>query len=198
MISHICAISLSQSTTKYKDSILNVIKLKDIKIDSLIKIDWLSKEYIYLDDNFKPNIDSITFKIISKNRRVNNYNDTLKLLLKYQLKDFDAERIALNTINFKWSKLSLYLFIQEKELKKEATLLGYTHPYRYYEYLIPDDIDEHKSKIFQKIEQELKELGIIIEENKSYKDILRLSFKNNPERIKLQNEYLKKNSHHKH
>jgi hypothetical protein len=148
MISHICAISLSQSTTKYKDSILNVIKLKDIKIDSLIKIDWLSKEYIYLDDNFKPNIDSITFKIISKNRRVNNYNDTLKLLLKYQLKDFDAERIALNTINFKWSKLSLYLFIQEKELKKEATLLGYTHPYRYYEYLITDDIDEHKSKIF--------------------------------------------------
>ncbi len=171
------------------------------EIDSFMKIDFLDKKYKYLDESFKINIDSISFEKINNNprRSVLNYNDSIKVILRHNLGYGHKYRIASNRILFKWKKLAYYIWQTENSTKLLGNSLGFRHPYRFYEYLMDENINTpEKLKILEKLKCEIKPFLTEDIDIKPYKPFLNKSFKLNPKRIKAMNEYMRKHGKHKH
>ncbi|QTE21430.1 hypothetical protein [Polaribacter cellanae] len=132
-----------------KEELVFFWKQKDLKMDSLSKIDFLNKNYKYLDDNFNISISKETFdKAIKKYKfiksRIRKYKDSLSVVLAYELGDEDASRIAKTRIGYTWLRLAYHIWLSEKECKKIGKNFGFTHPYRFKEFIIDDTNNEIK------------------------------------------------------
>lgn len=196
----------SQTVNDKKIDRINYLKNRRKKIDSLKKIDFLSKEYKYLNKNFSINIDSITFnkgvkdfKFISE--RINKYSDSLGVVLMIEMKDWNALRIAEFRITYQWKKIGYYIWESEENSKKLGENLGFTHPYRFYEYLYNESINsEFKLDLVKKLKKRLEtKLNTAIKTN-SYKEFFNLTFKESEQRKLAMELYYEKKGvkNHKH
>lgn len=164
---------------------------KRIKLDSLRKIDFLDKNYTYLDANFKPVISSKTFNLaVEENKfiksRIRNYKDSLRIILAYEIKDSDASRFATNRIGYTWLRLGYHLWLSEEECKEIGENFGFTHPYKFKEHII-DDKDKGKERLlfirnFKKRMQ--KETNYQLDTFINTSNLLDFALHKNPVRIK--------------
>ncbi|MBZ4034968.1 hypothetical protein K6T82_09325 [Flavobacterium sp. 17A] len=166
-----------------------LMREKDLKIDSLIKIDFLAYKYKYLDENFKIKIPKevyekafVDYKFIPE--RIKTYKDSLGVVLMAEFKDWDAERIASFRINYSWKRLSYYLWMKENEVLELAKKLNVKMPYRLKELFekndpkVQSELQNLRDKIYLKTAaQDIFKL--------STKDLLNYAFKHNSELIEL-------------
>lgn len=177
----------------------NITFRESTKKDSLLNIDYVDKNYKYLDEDFAIKIDSEIFETI-KDRDPRDYKDSLFVILYHELhNDSFAVNVAFHRILFSWRKLSYYILEDEKTAEAITRSFGFTHPYKFYEYLRDETISDSKKLEFlegvkAKLEMELNETV----EFKSYKDLLNASFKHNPERIRYNRESTANNPAHSH
>jgi hypothetical protein len=182
-------------TSNHNDTIDNFLKKKELKIDSLKKIDFMNMEYKFLDSDFNIKIKKNEFKKIVSNKYVelNNYNDSLMTILQYELGDNDAVNIAFHRILFSWKKLGYYIWEDEFKAKKVAKIFCFNHPYLFLKYLKDVNIvNSRKTKLINEIRSKMKKEGVKIYDSISYDILLKQAFRKNPERINEKNKYLNK------
>ncbi|PQJ80013.1 hypothetical protein [Polaribacter porphyrae] len=124
---------------------------KKLKIDSLSKIDFLSRNYKHLDSNFNISISKELFDTaVEKYKfirpRIRKYRDSLSVVLAYELDDEDASRIAKIRIGYTWLRFAYHIWLSEKECEKIGRNFGFTHPYRFKEFLV-DDTNKEKRRL---------------------------------------------------
>lgn len=168
---------------------INETDRQDIKIDSLLKIDFLSYNYKYLDKDFKIKIPKdvyektfIDYKFIPG--RIKNYKDSLGVVLMAEFKDWDAVRIASIKIGYTWQRMGYHLWMNENETQELAKKLQVKVPYRLKEMFVNNDpkvkseIQNLRDKLFLKLGNEnIKKM--------SPNDLLNYALKNNPELIEV-------------
>ncbi|PQJ80009.1 hypothetical protein BTO18_12880 [Polaribacter porphyrae] len=203
MALQVFAVSFSQ-TKKNRADLLKARAKSKKEIDSFVKIDFLKKKYQYLDSNFKIKIDSTTFnKAVKKYnyypKRIKTYRDSLSVILTYELKSFHGSRIAGSRITYQWKKIGYYIWENELTAKKLGNELGFTKPYRFYEFLIDDaKRDAKKRAILTTLKNKLPlavKDTIDIFPNKRF---LKFTFKTSPQRIQDFKNYRKAKNKHKH
>lgn len=200
----LCTVSFSQ-VKKWDKNELEAIRKKSKKeIDSFIKIDFLTKKYQFLDKDFKINIDSSTFnKAVKKYNyypeRITSYRDSLSVVLTYELQSFHGSRIAGSRITYQWKKIGYYIWENEQNSKNIGISFGFKNPYRFYEFLIDNTIeDKRKTQLLKQLKVRISKLikdSISIKPNKKF---LKFAFKNNPQRKKDMEAYRKLKTNHKH
>lgn len=171
--------------------------------DSILKIDFINKDYRFLDKEFKIKTAELKEIEVPTNapvfRENSKYKDSLRAILNYNLNHSYAEHLAYHRILKKWESVGFYIWETPEETKKLAASLKIYHPYLFYEYLISEKSNSRKNKLLNKLEAMLKSS---VDSNQSFqtnKELLYFAFKNNPERRKAMNRYFKsKNSNHRH
>lgn len=173
------------------------IKKHQEKIDSLIQLNFIDRSYEFLDDDFNIHIDSITFSLINhKDIQPKSYKDSLMVLLINEFNDDDAVRISFHRIVFSWKFLGYYLWENVEKTKEIAHSFGFNHPYRFFKFLKSEAEQTEQKKIFleslrSKIENNLKEEVVI----SNFKEFLKFSFRNNPQRMDHHKSFMEKNKH---
>ncbi|KAB1159742.1 hypothetical protein F7018_05380 [Tenacibaculum aiptasiae] len=177
------------------------IEKREREIDSLKKIDFLSKKYKFLDKKFNLNVDNSTFqKAIKKYKfypqKIKTYKDSLNVILTYELDSYHGANMATRRITYKWKKIGYYIWENNIKSKEIGLSFGYSHPYKFYEFLISErENDSLKIIFFKDLKRKLvKELNDSIT-IKPYKQFLKFAFKNNPKRIHDMNNQMKNNKH---
>jgi len=186
---------LSYTSTFAQEINEKMLREKDAKIDSLIKIDFLSYKYKYLDENFKITIPKevyektfLEYKFYPES--IKTHKDSIIVVLMAEFKDEDASRIASLRINYSWKRLSYYLWMQEDEVLELAKKLNVKMPYRLKELFekndpkVKSEILQLKDKLYLKLEmEEIKKM--------SGNELLNFAFKHNPEIVNLRNNHNK-------
>ena len=169
------------------------LKQRKIKVDSLKKIDYLSKVYSYIDSDFNIKISKKKFDEIASRseKKIKNHNDSLMIVLYEELKDNEAVNIAFHRILFSWEKLSLYIWENAQDAKLISERFGFKHPYRFYEFLRDKDIASQEKEDFlinlnRKVAEKIPNVVEILPIDK----FLNYTFFNNPERLRRNKEYL--------
>lgn len=179
-----------------QDNMEEIIRKKDIKIDSLIKIDFLSYKYKYLDENFKINIPKEVYeKMLMDSRlipeRIKKYSDSLDVILKTEFNDDDATRIAKLRITYSWERVGLHIWKNKDEVIEIAKKLNVKHPYRLQELFLKNDprlaveIQNLRKTLFANYGKE--ELMMM-----PAKQLLPFAFSNNPKIVELRENHHKK------
>lgn len=162
---------------------------RDLKIDSLRKIDFIGYKYKYLDKDFKFKISKKEYeKSIKKNKvypeKILKYRDSLSVILMAEFKDWDAARIAELKITYTWERVGFHIWKNKEEVEEIAKRLNIKHPYRLQELLLRDDpkvsaeIENLRNKLFLKFNTEgLKTMPS--------DKLLVFAFSNNPEVMEL-------------
>lgn len=166
---------------------------EDKKIDSLIKIDFLSYKYKYLDENFKIKIPKevyektfVDFKFIPG--RTKTHKDSMAVALMAEFKDWDAERIASLRINYTWLRLSYHLWMNEKEVLELAKKLNVKMPYRLKELFTTND-PKVKSEILNLKEKLYLRFGNEDIKKMSGNELLNFALKQNPVILEAKNKH---------
>ncbi|MFD1605639.1 hypothetical protein ACFSJW_03485 [Flavobacterium artemisiae] len=178
-----------------QDNIEEITHKKDIKIDSIVKIDFISYKYKYLDENLKIKIPKELYEkmlIDSKlnPERIKKYSDSLEVILKAEFNDDDAARIAQLRITYSWERVGLHIWKNKDEVIEIAKKLNIKHPYRLQELFLNND---------SKVSMEIQNLRITLYQNfgkvelmmMPTKQLMPFAFSNNPEIIE------RRNNHHK-
>lgn len=186
---------LSYTSTFSQEINEKMLREKDAKIDSLIKIDFLSYKYKYLDENFKITIPKEVYeKTILEYKyypeRIKTHKDSIIVVLMAEFKDEDASRIASLRINYSWKRLSYYLWMQEDEVLELAKKLNVKMPYRLKELFEKND-PKVKSEILQLKDKLYLKLGMEEIKKMSGNELLNFAFKHNPEIVNLRNNHNK-------
>lgn len=179
----------------------SIKKITQKERDSFLKLNLIDRSYLYLNDDFKIEIDSLSFQNVIKDYPgiVETYKDSLMRILSYELKSTSGGGLAFHRILFNWEKLSYYIWTSEGEAQELGYKLGFKHPYRFYEYLMDDTIyTVGKLKLLNEIKVKLSKVDTNAIEIKPYKKFLRYAFKVNPMRHEAMDAYMKANSKHKH
>ena len=172
-----------------------------IEKDSIKNIDYINKDYQFLGDNFEIELGDENTKHDSDLKFQPNfsYKDSLRVVLKYNLKSDYAVHLAFHKILKNWENVGFYLWMSPKASERLANTLNIYHPHLFYEYLISEQEDATKESLFNNLKKTLqKELNV---ENPSFdtnKALLKYAFKLNPEREIAMKAYFKKlNDKHK-
>lgn len=195
----ICSLTVAQNSKK-QDSILNAEVQRQQEIDSFLRMDVFNMKFQYLNDDFSINIDSTTFNKAVRHykfypERIKAYNDSLAVVLTYELKSFHGSRIALSRITYQWKKIGYYLWCSEEDAKTLGNSFGFEKPYLFYEFLTSEaDTPAEKIKIFQDLKLLLAKETEALKPFDSYKEIMKYGFKHNPERIKDMKQYINSRS----
>lgn len=171
--------------------------------DSLLNIDYINKDYRFLDENFQIKTDELKAYQASpdmlKFRENAAYKDSLRVILKYNLKHDYAVHLAYHRILTPWERTSFYLWKNVDEAQELAKSFGFKHPYLFYEFLISEEPHPQKEKVLNNLEAKLKSSLDQVQAFKTHKELLHFAFKHNPERKKAMNAYFKrKNMKHRH
>ncbi|PXY42229.1 hypothetical protein DMB65_03075 [Flavobacterium cheongpyeongense] len=189
----IIVIFLLTNITFSQDSISNSKKL-----DSILKTDFLSYNYKYLDKTFKINIKQDVYnKSLTEHKfilnKTFNYSDSLNVVLMAEFNDWDATRIANLRITYSWDRVGYYLWKEKDEIIEIAKKNNIHHPYRLQELIknnnekVSIEIDELRKKLFL-------QFGNIDLKTMTVDQLLAFSFKNNPKVVKLKQESIKKSN----
>ena len=159
--------------------------------------DYLNHTYKYLDKDFNIKIKSEEFnKTLKENKfieeRINTYSDSLNVVLMDEFDDWQKTRIAKLRITYKWERVGHHIWENEDFVKNLAKNQNIKMPYELQEKfynpkgnseinLIVDDLRNKLIKNFK--EDTLKTM--------SNKDLMKFAFNNNPEVIKLKEEFMK-------
>jgi hypothetical protein len=182
-------------TSNENDTLENFLKRKELKIDSLKKIDFMNMKYKFLDSDFNIRIEKNEFKKVISNEYVElmNYNDSLMTILQHELGDNDAVNIAFHRILFSWKKLGYYIWEDEITAKEVAKSFCFDHPYLFLKYLKNENIvNSKKTRFLNELKFKMKEENIETNDTILYHALLKQAFRKNPERIKEKDEYLKR------
>ncbi|WP_157594937.1 hypothetical protein [Psychroflexus tropicus] len=182
------------------DSIRRYIIKNKAKIDSLKKINYINRKYEYLDSTFKITISSNKFQTIIDKRikEVKNYNDSLMVVLLYELKDDNAVNIAFHRILYSWEKVGFHIWETPENAKKISNGFGINHPYEFMNYLYDEKKDILKDFFLMMLTDKLKAYLKTDTFTFDNKQLLKTLYKNNPRRIKLYKKYVKNKSIHSH
>jgi len=184
----------------------NYLKNSKNKIDSLKKIDFLNKDYKYLNKDFIIIVDSATFnKGLREHKfykeKITTYRDSLGVILMLELKDWHASRIAENRITFDWEKISYYIWESEEKSKEIGKTLFFSHPYRFFEYITNESINDYfKKELIQSLTKRIKKKLKKEIEFKTYKQFFTFTFEESQQRRLDMDAYFEKRKikNHKH
>lgn len=191
-----------------KDSTIVFSKNNDLKIDSLMKIDFISYPYKHLDENLKIRIsDSLFQETVLKYKffpkRIKRYRDSLGVVLMAEFGDWQKENAGKLAILFTWERLGLYLDSNKEHLLQLSNDLKLKHPYQIYLFFRQENdkmIDNPiKLKELEQLRNRMsQQTGVELLKIKKFsnEDLLRFAFKNNPKIIKLRNDFEKNHKNH--
>jgi hypothetical protein len=172
-----------------------------IEKDSIKNINYIEKDYQFLSNDFKIDLNDENEKQISDLKLQPNfkYKDSLRAILKYNLKSDYAVHLAYHRILKKWENTGFYIWMSPEDSEKLANSLNIYHPHLFYEYLVSEKEDAQKASLFSNLKQTLqKELKVENPEFDTNKALLKYAFKLNPEREIAMKAYFKKlNDKHK-
>ncbi|WP_289658764.1 hypothetical protein [Flavobacterium panacagri] len=191
----VCNIAFAQEFTK------EMSQKRDLKIDSISKIDFLSYDYKYLDKAFKIKIPEEVYAKIVKDYNLNpekikKYKDSLDIVLMAEFDDWDTVRISGHRINYEWKRVGYHIWMNENEVLELAKKLNIKMPYRLQELFLNNDpkvaseIQNLRTKLFEQYRKE--ELMMI-----PTRQLLSLAFKYNPEIMELKNNHQKEHNKQK-
>ncbi|GAA3768231.1 hypothetical protein [Flavobacterium ginsengiterrae] len=179
-----------------QDNIQEILHKKEIKIDSLRKIDFIGYKYKYLDENLKIKVSKELFdKMLIEYRfdpvKIKKYSDSVNVILMAEFKDDDAYRFAQLKITYSWERVGLHIWKNKEEVIELAKRLNIKHPYRLQELFLNND---------PKVSAEIQNLRITLFEQfrkeelmmMPAKQLLPFAFSNNPEIIELRDNHHKK------
>lgn len=181
----------------------NLSDLSPTEKDSLLNIDYINKDYQFLDEDFQIKTDELKeFQAslgVVEFRENAVYKDSLRAILKYNLKHDYAVHLAFHRILTPWERTSFYVWEGVDDTKALAQSFGFEHPYLFYEFLISEKSDPQKEKLLKDLQAQLNSNLDHHETFKSNKALLLFAFKHNPDREKAMKKYFKRvNNKHKH
>lgn len=170
--------------------------------DSIKEIDFIDKEYTFLDRNFNIQKNKLLKRsdenTLQKFRQCENYNDSLRVVLEFDLKNNYAEHLAFHRILKTWQNVSFYIWLTPKKTKQLANKLNIFHPHKFYEFLIAETENETREALLNRLYLKLKKE---LEKEINYstnKELIYQAFRYNPDRLKMKRQYLENHSGHKH
>jgi len=162
------------------------------------EIDYLAYNYKYLDSNYAIDIDSIEFnETVTKygfiKERINNYQDSLGVVLMREFGDWKKERIAKSRIIYKWERVGYHLWKNEDEIKQLGQEFGVIHPYRLQQLFYAPNGNEKAIEIMDDLRNKLitKFDADTLKGLENYY-LMKFAFNNNPDVLLLKAEYFHK------
>lgn len=159
------------------------------KRDSLIKLNFIDREYKYLDNDFNIiGLDSVAFqnsilkyKFSFRHLPELRKQDSVKVALMTEFEDWEHTRLAALRINFNWTRLSYYLWLSPAESKIASSEFGFNHPYRFYKFLKDSTIvTRQKTSFFNSLLKKMNQREIFLDDDFSYNQILNKALVENP------------------
>jgi hypothetical protein len=167
--------------------------------DSIYKIDFINKEYKYLDKSFKILTDKIDDREIIYNlSRCENYRDSLRVILRFNLNNSYALHMAYHRILKTWENVGFYIWRDAEQTERLARSFNIYHPHLFYEFLISENRNKIKDKLISNLYNDLCDSIANNIEFENNKQLLYLAFELNPKRIKVRKDYISKHSNHEH
>lgn len=146
----ICCINISFAQVHTS----TVLKTDNSNIQELMKINYFTLKYRFLDKNFKVKMSSTDFQFVKKKYGFSNAQtakDSLGIALMGEFNDWDKARIAELRLTYTWLRLSYHLLLtdyQTKELAKEFKIK--------YPWLLKQTIADNSTSKAKKVIIELK------------------------------------------
>jgi len=162
------------------------------------EFDYLNHSYQFLDKDFKININSEEFNNAVKEykfirERINTYSDSLSVVLMNEFGDWKKTRIAKLRITYQWERVGYHLWKNEDFVKKLAKSQTIKMPYELQEKFYNPQGNSEINLIIESLRKKLLEnFNNDALKTMSNKDLMKFAFNNNPEVIKLKEEFHKK------
>lgn len=157
--------------------------------DSIKEIDFIDKEYTFLYRNFNIQKNKLLKRsdenTLQKFRQCENYNDSLRVVLEFDLKNNYAEHLAFHRILKTWQNVSFYIWLTPKKTKQLANKLNIFHPHKFYEFLIAETENETREALLNRLYLKLKKE---LEKEINYstnKELIYQAFRYNSDRLKI-------------
>lgn len=164
------------------------------KIDSLLKINYMDREYDYLDEEFKLLLSDTAFSSINRElKEGKTYQDSLFIVLKEELCDEDEARIAFHQMLYNWKRLSWYIWESPERSQELASKFGFEHPGRFIFFLRYGDDNSEKIQFLNALRQKLEAVSLTSLPVGSNEELLNHAFEINPEKISAERKAHKKN-----
>ncbi|MCW3804018.1 hypothetical protein [Plebeiibacterium marinum] len=161
----------------------------DMRIDSLKKLDFLSMDYKFLNNEFKIQIDSTTFssgveKYHFYPEKILTYKDSLIVVLMIQFDDWPKAKIAKRDISYSWLRLGYHTWQTPDEARNFAQEFGISHPWRMKLLLMDDNNDDQKIiNFYVDLKNKLIKNNLSGFEKLNRKDLLTFAMQKNPQHI---------------
>lgn len=161
-----------------------------IKSQTDTLVDYLSYKFKHIDANYKIHIDSEKFdSTIEKyqffKERITRYQDSISVVVMFELKDWKACNAAKVQLGFSWLRASYYCWLSIDEVKELTDKLGFNHPWRLYQAIMnPDNKSKEITNLIKTLDKKLHQTyPDIVTDGLTRKQFFMLALKNNPVRI---------------
>jgi hypothetical protein len=170
--------------------------------DSIKFIDYINRDYQFLNADFKilknQLLESKNIFLLDRLGEQINYNDSLRIILEYNLDNSYAIHLAYHRILKTWVNVGYYLWMNAKEVKVVAAAFDIDHPYLFYEFLIDQKRNKLKTMLLDDLKIKISDTSQQFLKFETNKELLYYAFKKNSERLKDMRAYVKKKGVHKH
>lgn len=161
-----------------------------LKSQTVTSVDYLNYKFRYIDSNYKIHIDSATFdsaivKYGFYKERITRYQDSIGVVVMFELNDWQACNSAKIQLGFSWLRASYYCWLNINEVKQLTYNMGYSHPWRLYQAIMnPDNKSIEVDQLIKSLNMKLHNADPnIVTEGLTRKQFFMLALKNNPVRI---------------
>lgn len=159
--------------------------------------DYLNHPYKFLDKDFNIKINSVEFNKTLKEHQfieeiINTYSDSLSVILMNEFGDWKKTRVAKLRITYKWERVGYHLWKNEDFVKKLAKRQEIKMPYELQEKFYNPKGNSEINLIVENLRKKLLEsFNKDTLKTMSNKNLMKFAFNNNPEVLKLKEEFMK-------
>ena len=153
-------------------------------------VDYLSYKFKHIDSNHKIHIESASFdsaiiKYKFFREYITRYQDSIAVVLIYELNDWPKFYEANCQLGFSWLRASYYCWMTIDEVKALSKSLGYNHPWYLYKALMNvDNKSEQIQNLIKSINTKLHKTNPEIKtDSLTRKQFFMIALKYNPVRI---------------
>ncbi|SHG37771.1 hypothetical protein [Flavobacterium defluvii] len=151
---YIFLLALSVNSLHSQESRRQPLPTSTPYMDKLMKQDYFSRKYSFLDDNYKVRMGTADFE---KYRKKYNFpasatsKDSLALALMAEFNNWDQARIAEMRLSYSWVRLGYHLLLSESETIELAKTFKISHPW-----LLKESISKGTAPLAQKAAADLR------------------------------------------
>ena len=155
-----------------------------------LSYNYFSRDYNYLDDEYKIEISSTDFNLLVEKyafypEQIRHYKDSLSVILNENfLGDSKKAHTGKLILGYTWQRLSYHLWETPEVTENLARSFGFSHPFLFKRYIVENDQQKEVKKLLSNLREQItREIPDAELSKLSTDDLLNFAMRNSPQRI---------------